>query len=63
MAKIRQILDDAKVGFQTAELRKVDAGGGGTIAYILANYVKRHENGNQDLAVPSRMMNWLKQID
>ena len=38
MAKIRQILDDAKVGFQTAELGKVDAGGGGTIAYILANY-------------------------
>ena len=26
------------VSFQTAELGKVDAGGGGTIAYILANY-------------------------
>ena len=26
------------VTFQTAELGKVDAGGGGTIAYILANY-------------------------
>lgn len=38
MAKIRSILDEAKVGFQTAELGKVDEGGGGTIAYILANY-------------------------
>ena len=31
-------MDDGKVGFQTAELGKVDEGGGGTIAYILANY-------------------------
>ena len=38
VGKIRQILDDGKVGFQTAELGKVDEGGGGTIAYILANY-------------------------
>ena len=38
IAKIRRILDDASVGFQTAELGKVDEGGGGTIAYILANY-------------------------
>lgn len=38
MAKVRKILDDAKVAFQTAELGKVDEGGGGTIAYILANY-------------------------
>lgn len=38
IAKIRRILDDAGVGFQTAELGKVDEGGGGTIAYILANY-------------------------
>ncbi len=38
IAKIRKILDDAEVGFQTAELGKVDEGGGGTIAYILANY-------------------------
>ena len=27
-----------EVSFQTAELGKVDQGGGGTIAYILANY-------------------------
>ena len=32
------MLDDAKVNFQTAELGKVDVGGGGTIAYILALY-------------------------
>lgn len=38
MAKIRTILDNNRVSFQTAELGKVDQGGGGTIAYILANY-------------------------
>ena len=38
MAHIRQILDREKVQFQTAELGKVDLGGGGTIAYILALY-------------------------
>lgn len=37
VAKVRKICDDNKVNFQTAELGKVDAGGGGTIAYILAN--------------------------
>lgn len=37
VAKIRKICDDNNVNFQTAELGKVDAGGGGTIAYILAN--------------------------
>lgn len=37
MAKLRKTCDDADVSFQTAELGKVDAGGGGTIAYILAN--------------------------
>ena len=31
-------MDDNEVTFQTAELGKVDQGGGGTIAYILANY-------------------------
>lgn len=30
--------DDAGVSYQTAELGKVDQGGGGTIAYILGNY-------------------------
>jgi aspartyl aminopeptidase len=38
MARIRRIMDDADVSFQTAELGKVDAGGGGTIAYIPAKY-------------------------
>lgn len=38
MAKIRKIFDDNDVYFQTAELGKVDQGGGGTIAYILAQY-------------------------
>ena len=38
MAKIRRILDDNKVFWQTAELGRVDVGGGGTIAYICALY-------------------------
>lgn len=38
MAKIRKVFDDQNVSWQTAELGKVDQGGGGTIAYILANY-------------------------
>ena len=38
MARIRRIFDDASVYWQTAELGKVDQGGGGTIAYILGNY-------------------------
>lgn len=38
MAFIRRVMDDAGVCFQTAELGKVDIGGGGTIAYILATY-------------------------
>lgn len=38
MAKIRSIMDENHVNFQTAELGKVDQGGGGTIAYILGNY-------------------------
>lgn len=37
LAELRRILDDHHVCFQTAELGKVDQGGGGTIAYILAN--------------------------
>ncbi len=37
IAKIRKILDKNEVIFQTSELGKVDQGGGGTIAYILAN--------------------------
>ncbi len=38
MAKIRNILEKRNITFQTSELGKVDQGGGGTIAYILANY-------------------------
>lgn len=37
IAKIRKVLDDNSVNYQTSELGKVDQGGGGTIAYILAN--------------------------
>lgn len=37
VAEIRKIMDDNNVKFQISELGKVDAGGGGTIAYILAN--------------------------
>ncbi len=38
IAYLRGILDKDKVNYQTAELGKVDQGGGGTIAYILALY-------------------------
>jgi aspartyl aminopeptidase len=38
IAKLRNIMDKNEVSYQTAELGKVDQGGGGTIAYILANY-------------------------
>lgn len=38
VAKLRAIMEEADVNFQTAELGKVDFGGGGTIAYIMAVY-------------------------
>lgn len=38
VAQIRSIMDDAQVAFQTCELGRVNAGGGGTIAFILARY-------------------------
>lgn len=38
VGQLRDIMDRNEVSFQTAELGKVDQGGGGTIAYILANY-------------------------
>ena len=38
LAKIRQVMDAGEVAYQFAELGKVDEGGGGTIAYIMANY-------------------------
>ena len=38
LGMLRRIFDEDSVNFQTAELGKVDLGGGGTIAYILALY-------------------------
>ena len=38
MALVRDIMDEAGVAFQTCELGRIGAGGGGTIAYILAEY-------------------------
>lgn len=38
LGHLRHIFDKKKINFQTAELGKVDLGGGGTIAYILALY-------------------------
>ncbi|MBQ8877852.1 MAG: aminopeptidase [Lachnospiraceae bacterium] len=38
LAHLRSIYEKEKINFQTAELGKVDLGGGGTIAYILALY-------------------------
>lgn len=38
MAHVRRVMDDNGVFWQTAELGKVDQGGGGTIAYIMGNY-------------------------
>lgn len=38
IAWVRSILDEDDIHYQTAELGRVDQGGGGTIAYILGNY-------------------------
>lgn len=38
IGKIRKIFNDNNIVWQMGELGKVDQGGGGTIAYILANY-------------------------
>lgn len=38
MSWIRMMLEDAKIPWQHGEIGKVDQGGGGTIAYILAKY-------------------------
>ena len=37
-AYVRQMMDEGEIAWQSAELGKVDQGGGGTIAYILGNY-------------------------
>ena len=38
IAKLRKVMDENELGFQTAEMGRVDLGGSGTIAYIMANY-------------------------
>lgn len=38
VAQVRAVMDHSNIHYQTAELGKVDQGGGGTIAYILGNY-------------------------
>lgn len=38
VAEVRKVMDESNIHYQTAELGKVDQGGGGTIAYILGNY-------------------------
>lgn len=38
IGKLRKLFNDNEIIWQTAELGKVDQGGGGTIAYIMANY-------------------------
>ncbi|MBE6132312.1 MAG: aminopeptidase [Erysipelotrichaceae bacterium] len=38
MAEIRRVFEEDNIYYQTAELGRVDQGGGGTIAYILGNY-------------------------
>ena len=38
LGRLRKIMDDHDISWQTAELGKVDVGGGGTIAYICALY-------------------------
>ena len=38
MAELRAVMEKGNVAYQTSELGKGDQGGGGTIAYILANY-------------------------
>lgn len=38
LAELRSVMEEGNVAFQFAELGKVDEGGGGTIAYIMANY-------------------------
>ena len=38
IARLRKVFDEADVAFQMTEMGKIDAGGGGTIAYILAEF-------------------------
>ena len=38
IAHLRKLLDDNKINYQATEMGKVEAGGGGTIAYLMARY-------------------------
>ena len=38
MATVRRVMDEANVCWQTSEIGRVDAGGGGTIAWLCAKY-------------------------
>ncbi|MBQ7977478.1 MAG: aminopeptidase [Clostridia bacterium] len=38
ISRLRRIMDDANVTYQATEMGRVDEGGGGTIAYIMAKY-------------------------
>ena len=38
IAQLRQVLDSEDIAFQATEMGKVDQGGGGTIAYLMAKY-------------------------
>ena len=53
LAEIRRAMNTEDISFQFAELGKVDIGGGGTIAYIMANYGMEVN----DSSVPELSMN------
>lgn len=38
VAKVRQVMDEANISYQTCEIGAVDVGGGGTISYLCAHY-------------------------
>lgn len=38
IGRLRKIMDDADVNYQATEMGRVDEGGGGTIAYLMAKY-------------------------
>ena len=52
IARLRRVFDQEDVSYQTAELGKVDQGGGGTIAYIPVSYTHL-----QDAAATARKRN------
>ena len=59
VAHIRAIMEESGVAFQTAELGKIDVGGGGTIAYILALYgMNVIDCGVAVLSMDDASVNW-----